>query len=70
MRFEPKPITAEEVRAFRDAEGASWSDAKKTLKFRREEEAFSALMAEGTAEEKLDWLLRRYAQNRGFSATE
>lgn len=61
-RFEPRRITAAIIARFRDETGLGIMQAKRIAIRCREKEAFGLLMAEGTAEEKIDWLLRRYAE--------
>lgn len=70
MRFEPKIPTAEQVRLHRETHGASLMEAKAHLMRLATGEALGALLREGTVEEKLDWLLRRYAQENRLSLPE
>ncbi|WP_411839913.1 hypothetical protein [Paracoccus sp. ME4] len=62
MRFEPEIPTAEQVRRHREAHGSGVVEAKVHLERLATGEALAALMRDGTAEEKVDWHLRRYAQ--------
>ena len=56
--------TAEEVRAFRERTGASLMDAKRQLRKKITREAFDKLRAQGTLDDKIEWLLDRYEEER------
>lgn len=70
MRFEPKTPTAEQVRLHREETGAGMMEAK--LHFTRiaRAEALGELMRDGDLEEKVGWLLRRYAEQQGLPFPE
>lgn len=63
-RFEPKYPSPDIIKKFREETGAGMMQAKRIASRCREEDAFRRLIAEGTVEEKVDWLLRRYAEGR------
>lgn len=62
MRFEPKIPTVDQVRRHREAHGSGLVEAKAHLERLATGEALAALMRDGSVEEKVDWLLRRYAR--------
>lgn len=69
-RFKPEPVSAEEY-SIAQAKGGLWattgsgpSEIMRRLKRDKEAKAFKSLMEEGTLEDKVNWLLRRYIENR------
>ena len=64
--FEPAAVTAAEVREYCEKTGAFMWDAKAHFQKRNRQAAFRLLMAIGTTEEKLAWLLARYAEDNGL----
>lgn len=70
MRFEPKIPTVDQVRRHREAHGSGLVEAKAHLERLATGEALAALMRDGSVEEKLDWLLRRYAQENSLPLPE
>lgn len=68
--FEPKQISADEVNRYREQTGAGMLEAKRHLRLQNATVAFDRLMAEGNTEQKLAWLLRRYAETLKTAAQE
>lgn len=56
-RFQPEPVTAEEVRAYRDLSGVGLLEAKRLFEDRNFNRCLADLRANGTVEEKVDFLL-------------
>ncbi|EPX83879.1 hypothetical protein [Salipiger mucosus] len=61
-RFEPEPVSSEEVRDYRDRTGAGLHEARRKLSRRNAKEPFRKLREEGTVEEKVEWLLDRFEE--------
>lgn len=61
-RFEPRQLTAEEVRVYRDQTGCGMMEAKHILHTALLKEALDDLQANGTLEDKVDFLLSRYGE--------
>ena len=57
MRFQPKPVTAQEVHDYRYKTGAGMMEAKKVFQDRNFNECLADLRATGTLEEKVEFLL-------------
>lgn len=64
--FDPRPVTTAEVQSYREETGSSISAAKTHFTKKSRQAAFRLLMEHGTTEEKLDWLLARYAEDHGL----
>lgn len=54
-------VTAEMVRAYRDETGVGLLEAKHILQTRELKKEYNLLMSEGTLEEKVNFLMERYA---------
>lgn len=65
-RFDPSPVTPRQVSELREKEGLLLMEAKARVLLANEEASFRALMREGDAQDKLDWLLARFAEIRGY----
>lgn len=61
-RFKPRTVTADEAHGYRTATGVSIEQAKRRLQNQAETEALAALRRDGSAWEKVDWLLDRYEE--------
>jgi translation elongation factor EF-Ts len=61
-RFEPEPMTAGEVWAYRERTGSGMIEAKKHVKTRKLKEALGYLRELGTLEDKVEFLLDRFAK--------
>lgn len=55
-------VTAEMVRKYREETGASMNEAKHILTTRELKKEYDLLKSEGTLEEKVNFLLERYAE--------
>lgn len=63
MKFEIKPLTVEEIRAHRELHGSSMMEAKRVLWRDRLTSALADLRANGTLEDKIDFLLDRFEES-------
>lgn len=61
-RYEPEPTTVEEVRDYRDLTGASMWEANEHLRKEKLTDSLEFLRELGTLEEKVEFLLDRYAE--------
>jgi translation elongation factor EF-Ts len=62
VSYAPKPVTAEEIRAYREKTGAGMHEAKRELSRVRMAEALGYLRFTGTLEEKVEFLLDRFEE--------
>jgi hypothetical protein len=58
-KFAPSPLTAEDVRAYRDKTGAGMMEAKRVLQARKDIGEIINVRNMGTLREQVDWLLSR-----------
>lgn len=63
MRYELGKITALEVKEYRYKYGVSMWDARKELRKALIEQSFNDVNDKGTHEEKIDWLMDRFAED-------
>ncbi|MFG6080424.1 hypothetical protein ACEUZ9_000981 [Paracoccus litorisediminis] len=63
-RFAPGLITPGAIRSYRDRTGSSVVEAKVDLHNQALGRSLSLLMSEGGIEDKIDWLIARYAEEK------
>ena len=60
--FNVQPVTADAVQYYREKTGAGMVEAKKVLNTEKKRRALSELVKHGSLEEKVDFLLARFAE--------
>ncbi len=67
MDYEPKPVTTEEFRSFRDSSGLSMQEARSALQRVHEADSMIRLLTHCDVSPAERWLLMRHAEKEGYA---